>query len=117
MKFALFQGIVQILMNRYQLGRLYNLVAIGKATRMDVTTDIFDKRFPISIKVLLPFLIIGNCFQGYISYHMLEYYWTNYPNTEWQVGVIGVIFITFAVGNFWTALGSSISKAYAKTTK
>ena len=34
---TLAQGVVQILQTRYQQGRLYKLVAMGKATRMDVT--------------------------------------------------------------------------------
>lgn len=110
MQFGLFQGLVQILMNRYQIGRLYNLVARGKATRMDVTAEIMDQRFAVSMGVLLPFLIGMNCYQLYIGYAMLSHTHMMYPHTEWQAATLGALFLVFAGGNIWTTLGSSIKK-------
>merc|ERR1712137_1286239 len=57
MCYAIVQGLVQILMNRYQIGRLYNLVARGEASKMDVTAEIIDLRFVPSMGFLIPFLL------------------------------------------------------------
>lgn len=57
-----FTGLVQILINRYQRGQLYKLVAMGKANMMDVAGEaegwINDLGWTPSAMFLLPFLLI-----------------------------------------------------------
>lgn len=111
LKFGVFQGLVQILMNRYQIGRLYNLVARGEASRMDVAAEIVDSRFVVSMGVLVPFLTLMNFFQMYMSYSMIQYFIEQHYS-QWQVVVLGVLFGIFALGNIWTTLGTTISKKF-----
>ena len=111
MLFGVFQGVAQVLMNVYQIGRLYNLVARGEASRMDVTAEILDHRFAVSMGVLLPFLLFMNGFMIYISVSALNYAWQLWPHTEWQILAIGFLFVIFASGNLRTTVSSAISKA------
>jgi hypothetical protein len=58
---CLFQALVQLLQNRYQQARLYKLVAMGKATRMDVTggehSGMWLEQWTPTLMFLLPFLL------------------------------------------------------------
>ena len=99
------QGSVQILLNRYQIGRLYNLVARGEATRMDVTAEILDPRFVPSLTVIFPFLVGLYSFQLRNGYSLLSTYLLG-DQIEWQALVLGSIFTILGLGNLWTTLGT-----------
>ena len=89
-------------MNRYQIGRLYNLVARGKATKMDVTAEIIDRRYFVTMPVLIPFLAAIQVFIFYNGYAMISYYITHYESCEWQVLPVGILFWILSLGNIYT---------------
>ena len=107
--FTICQGTVQILLNRYQIGRLYNLVARGEATRMDVTAEVLDPRFVPSLSLLLPCLMALYSFQLFNGYTLLHSYFTM-EAVEMQVLVLGFLFVILATGNFWTTIGTYVIK-------
>ena len=74
---SLQQGIVQLLMHRYQLGRLYLSVATGESKKIDITGELSAPRFVPSLSVLLPFLMFVQCFQVFNAYSLIRYYVLN----------------------------------------
>jgi hypothetical protein len=61
--FSGLQGIVQMLQNRYQSSKLYKLIAMGKADRMDVTSELGSNILSAlgcspGLTLLLPFLLV-----------------------------------------------------------
>ena len=109
MVFTICQGTVQILMNRYQIGRLYNLVARGEASRMDVTAETIDPRFVPSMSFLMPFLLIMQLFQGYNALTLFYFIYHN-PFCSWHAVAVGIIFMILSIGNLWTTLGTFLRK-------
>jgi len=110
MIFTVCQGAVQILMNRYQIGRLYNLVARGEASRMDVTAEIVDPRFVPSMTVLMPFLLFVQLFQGYNAITLFYFYYLNTELCSYHILVVASLFLILSIGNLWTTLGVFIRK-------
>ena len=112
MVYSISQGAVQVLMNRYQIGRLYNLVARGEASKMDVTAEIVDSRFVPSMTVLMPFLIAVQLFQGYNGVSLFLFYYNSGEKCSWQVLAIATLFLILSTGNLWTTLGTFIRKKF-----
>ncbi|KAF2071748.1 hypothetical protein CYY_006933 [Polysphondylium violaceum] len=108
------QGLVQILTNRYQQGRLYKLVAMGKANIIDVTGESEgwndDPGWTPSALFLLPFLLFVQFFQLYNSFSFFAYAYTNEFKVEWQVLACGLIFLLLGVGNLTTTMTTYYQK-------
>ena len=120
MVFSICQGSVQVLMNRYQIGRLYNLVARGEASRMDVTAEIIDHRFVPSMTFLLPFLFMVYLFQFYNGYTLFSFYYRARVMCgllSWRSLVVGGLFCALSLGNFWTTMGTVVRKHFLSRTK
>jgi hypothetical protein len=117
MIYSIAQGSLQILMNRYQIGRLYNLVARGEASRMDVTAEIVDLRFVPSMGFLIPFLFMVHLLQLWIGYVLLNFTYHNPSDACWQSFTLGCIFVLLSFGNFWTTLGTIIRKRLPTVAK
>jgi len=103
------QGLVQILINRYQQGQLYKLVAMGKASMMDVAGEavgwINDPGWAPSAIFLLPFLLLVQCFQLYMSFALFQVALpTKNPWTEWQCYCVATIFMALGSGNLITTI-------------
>ena len=60
------KGLVQALQNRYQTNRLYKMIAMGKASPMDVTGEGVPELWSPNVLLLFPFLlfiqVIGHSF-------------------------------------------------------
>lgn len=108
------QGFVQILINRYQQGQLYKLVAMGKASMMDVAGEaegwINDPGWTPSAMFLLPFLLVVQFFQLYISYRLFRVTITQSHWSEWQCVVIASVFLALGTGNLLTTLSTYFQK-------
>ena len=115
MLFCVAQGVVQVLMNRYQIGRLYNAVACGKASKMDVTADVIDQRLVPSMSTLSLFLILVQTFQFFNSYSLLSFYYSHGDQCDWHEPTIGLLFLVLAFGNMWTIVGTIIRKHIASS--
>jgi hypothetical protein len=115
MVFSICQGSVQVLMNRYQIGRLYNLVARGQASRMDVTAETVDARFVPSMGFLMPFLLMVQLFQAYNAFTIFSFAYHTIHPIAWQSIAIGLIFTILSTGNLWTTLGTFIRKRVASS--
>ncbi len=105
MVFSLFQGAVQVMQNIYQSSKLYSLIAMGKASRMDVTSEVgvfWHIGCSPGLTFLLPFLLFVQSFQLYNSYTLLEMALTS--SVEWQVWALGVFFLAVGLGNLSTTL-------------
>ncbi|TVU42759.1 hypothetical protein EJB05_09180, partial [Eragrostis curvula] len=108
---AIMQGFVMMLQNRYQRQRLYTRIALGKAKRMDVVwgetagvegmtcshrcmvlnMQIYIETYEDSARVLrvyVGFLLLRTATTGVIP--------------EWQVVVCGILLIAMAIGNLQT---------------
>lgn len=116
--FTFSQGLVQILINRYQQGQLYKLVAMGKANMMDVAGEsegwiTGDLGWTPSAMFLLPFLVFVQSFQLYISYVLFNscvaqirvHQWA-----EWQCIVSALVFLTLGIGNLITTASTYLHK-------
>ncbi|KAM9969860.1 hypothetical protein ACTFIR_001697 [Dictyostelium discoideum] len=102
------QGLVQILTNRYQQGRLYKLVAMGKANIIDVTGESEgwgnDPGWTPSALFLFPFLLFVQFFQLYNSFSFFAFAYQRSGYVEWQVFSCGFIFLCLGLGNLLTTL-------------
>lgn len=118
---CLFQALVQLLQNRYQQARLYKLVAMGKATRMDVTggehSGMWLEQWTPTLMFLLPFLLTLQCFQLYHGYTLLRHaVFQGIFNREWQVPVLGVTFLVLGCGNIIVTLRTYHQKGWGRDT-
>eukprot|EP01094_Clydonella_sp_ATCC50884_P019123 TRINITY_DN366_c6_g1_i1.p1 TRINITY_DN366_c6_g1~~TRINITY_DN366_c6_g1_i1.p1 ORF type:complete len:336 (+),score=105.43 TRINITY_DN366_c6_g1_i1:156-1163(+) len=95
------QGIVQTMMHRYQLGRLYAKVATGEARSMDVTGELMNPRYVPSLSVLLPFLITAQLLQVYTGSLCWSYFLSG---AEFHTLLVGAFAITLGVGNLSTTI-------------
>lgn len=110
--FLMCQGVVQILMNYYQRQRLYNLVARGQASRMDILPAdlaVGDRKIipQNDLRLLLPFLVFIHGFQLYNGWSLLwTYGWSLYGlwDIPWEVPLCGLLFITLGLGNIRATL-------------
>lgn len=119
--FGLVQGLVQILINRYQQGQLYKLVAMGKANMMDVAGEaegwIADLGWTPSAMFLLPFLLFVQGFQLYISYELFSCVWAQHHLYEWQCLLNALVFLTLGIGNLVTTITTYYHKFTQKKDK
>eukprot|EP01113_Clastostelium_recurvatum_P036977 TRINITY_DN5361_c0_g1_i1.p1 TRINITY_DN5361_c0_g1~~TRINITY_DN5361_c0_g1_i1.p1 ORF type:complete len:365 (+),score=89.10 TRINITY_DN5361_c0_g1_i1:31-1095(+) len=108
LRFSFAQGLVQVLINRYQQGQLYKLVAMGKATIMDVAGEsegwIDDPGWTPSAMFLLPFLLTVQLLQLYTAGSFFLYAVTHDLFSQWQVTLCGIIFAILGCGNLYTTL-------------
>jgi hypothetical protein len=118
------QGLVQILINRYQQGQLYKLVAMGKATIMDVPGEaegwIKDTAWTPSAMFLLPFLVFVQSFQLYLAYRFFGVIAENLrtdKDVEWQMVTIGACFFILGTGNLTTTANTYYQKLKSRNNK
>jgi len=103
--FTFAQGLVQILINRYQQGQLYKLVAMGKANMMDVAGEAEgwitgDLGWTPSAMFLLPFLLFVQFFQLFISFVLFKSVIVQvsiHKWAEWQGIVTAVVFLVLGI--------------------
>ena len=96
--YSVVQVIVQEIQTQYQLGRLYKMVAMGKANPMDVTNEMSSHRWAPNIDVLYPFVTSVQLFQLYLAY---TFFAAGYRlrTGEWQVFTMAALFAVLGVGN------------------
>jgi hypothetical protein len=118
------QAVTQILVTRYQSGRLYRLVAMGKASRLDVTgesnTEWVGAGWTPSAAVLLPFLLVAQCFQLFASYSLFSILAERHRAAEpilWHSVAVAVIFLTLGCGNLFSTLRVYVQKAFGSGGK
>jgi len=106
-----YQGIVQILQNRYQQGRLYNLVALGKAGHMDVTGGEHTGSWLVDLRdwtptflIIFPFLLILQFSQILLGIELLRYSIILRIGPSFHVGSLGFIFFILGFGNLFTTI-------------
>lgn len=103
---ALYIEMVQLLQFKYQTQRLYRLRALGKADMMDITAEGIQLKG--SLTLLVPFLLIGQMWQLYVSYVLYNYIQEGY--TDWQIPYTSVVYFVLAVGNIYSTIASVIHK-------
>lgn len=96
--YSLVQVIVQEIQTQYQLGRLYKMVAMGKANPMDVTNETSSHRWAPNIDVLYPFVTSVQLFQLYLAYTFFAA-GARLRTGEWQVFTMAALFAVLGVGN------------------
>jgi len=104
-----YQGIVQILQNRYQKGRLYNLVALGKAGHMDVTGGEHTGSWLVDLRqwtptflIILPFLLILQISQIILGVQLIRF--VVFEHGSFHAGLLGFIFTILGCGNLFTTI-------------
>ncbi|KAL6072950.1 Transmembrane protein 120 [Balamuthia mandrillaris] len=101
--FCLCQTLVQVLLNWYQMGRLYQLVAMGKAGTMDVAGGEGWVDWAPTRGILLPFLLFMQGFQLYNGWTLARS--PSFLNIQqWQVTALAVLFACVGLGNFFTTV-------------
>ncbi|CAO2210127.1 unnamed protein product [Urochloa humidicola] len=109
---AIMQGFVMMLQNRYQRQRLYTRIALGKAKRMDV---VWGETAGVEGQLLLlcPLLFLLQGFEGYVGFLLLR---TTHTGVipEWQVVVCGILLIAMAIGNFANTVDTLMAKSRFK---
>jgi hypothetical protein len=121
------------MLNIYQSSKLYNLIALGKAGRMDVTSEVssvFDFGCSPGLTFLLPFLLfvqvtifivqlefkVPKSFQLYNAYTLLQLGFAQLGSVEWQVFACGFLFGALGIGNLSTTL-STYKQKYSRQQK
>jgi len=109
---AIMQGFVMMLQNRYQRQRLYTRIALGKAKRMDV---VWGETAGVEGQLLLlcPLLFLLQGFEGYVGFLLLRTAHTGVV-PEWQVVVCGILLIAMAIGNFANTVDTLVTKSRFK---
>ncbi|XP_066352500.1 uncharacterized protein [Miscanthus floridulus] len=109
---AIMQGFVMMLQNRYQRQRLYTRIALGKAKRMDV---VWGETAGVEGQLLLlcPLLFLLQGFEGYVGFLLLRTAHTGVV-PEWQVVVCGILLIAMAIGNFANTVDTLMAKSRFK---
>ncbi|KAJ3026016.1 UNVERIFIED_CONTAM: hypothetical protein HDU68_006351 [Siphonaria sp. JEL0065] len=116
--FCAYLGGVQYLQYRYQRERLYVLVSLDKAERMDLVAG--DGVFGVSGgsgglngwgSVLLPFLVLGQCWQLLNGYKCFVLFGEVVEKggdlgKEWHILVVGILFVVLGLGNMVTTFWS-----------
>ncbi|XP_047338196.1 transmembrane protein 120 homolog isoform X2 [Impatiens glandulifera] len=112
LQWAIMQGVVMLLQNRYQRQRLYTRIAMGKARRMDV---VWGETAGVKgqLWLLAPILFILQGFEAYVGTLLLG---TAFDTSvsEWQVITCGIILIIMAVGNFVNTVQTLLAKSRFK---
>ncbi|KAF0973287.1 hypothetical protein FDP41_008494 [Naegleria fowleri] len=108
--YALYASIVQVLQYKYQKDRLYVRTAIGKSSMMDVANSDSSQvvvETSLALFFLLPFIFLGQLFQFYNAYLLLDMGYFSAPNwrdVEWQVFANAALFLILAAGNLVTTI-------------
>lgn len=103
--FMVYIAAVQILQYRYQMNRLYTLRALSKVGPMQVTTESGSAHVYNSLGFLLPFIVLGHFSQLGIGWKFLKMFFNGKIfSSDWQIFVMGILFITIACGNIGTTL-------------
>eukprot|EP01104_Vermistella_antarctica_P014355 TRINITY_DN4494_c4_g1_i1.p1 TRINITY_DN4494_c4_g1~~TRINITY_DN4494_c4_g1_i1.p1 ORF type:complete len:391 (-),score=101.74 TRINITY_DN4494_c4_g1_i1:238-1410(-) len=115
--FCLAQCLVQTLLNNYQQGRLYQLVAMGRANRIAVAAEgetfCTAPGFMPSLALLLPCLLFVQGFALYISFLLFSLIYDHGGVVEWQTYAMGFLFFSIGSGNLIT----TVQTYYAKYKK
>nr|XP_042901531.1 ion channel TACAN isoform X2 [Parasteatoda tepidariorum] len=101
MLYSCYSSFLQFLQYKYQQGCLYRLRALGERYNMDITLDGFHSWMWRGLQFLLPFLILGYCFQLYNAYSLFKLT-MEVKDVEWQVPAAGLMFLMLFSGNFLT---------------
>jgi len=107
--FMLYAGFIQLLQFKYQTKRLYTLRALGKADVMDITAEGLQWN---NLSLLIPFLLFGQLWQLYIAKILFDLSLAE-GCVEWQVPVIGILFVWLGCGNLFTTVTTCYRKFFA----
>ncbi len=101
----MYLGVLQYFQYRYQLQRLYVLIALEKANPMDtvVGEGAWTDKVGWEMFLLLPFSLIAQFWQLYNAYSLLKAFFMD-QESEWQVALMGYLFLCLGVGNLLTTL-------------
>ncbi|XP_035212933.1 ion channel TACAN-like isoform X3 [Stegodyphus dumicola] len=98
MLYSCYSSFLQFLQYNYQQGCLYRLRALGERYNMDITVDGFHSWMWRGLKFLLPFLIIGYCWQLFNAYTLYKIS-LELGRAEWQVSASALMFFILFLGN------------------
>jgi len=118
LRLGLVQASVQLLANRYHQSQLYKQIAIGKASRMDVTGEaVSPPNWTPSANLLLPFLLFFQTYQIYnAALLVLHSYDIGWQKTEWQqilaAGILGILGVGNLIATFQTYYRKSQQQRY-----
>ncbi|KAG8175334.1 hypothetical protein JTE90_015547, partial [Oedothorax gibbosus] len=101
MLYSCYISFLAFLQYNYQQGCLYRLRALGERHNMDITIDGFHSWMWRGLKFLLPFLIVGYCWQLYNTY-VLYLITVQFKGAEWQVPTSALLFLVLFTGNSLT---------------
>ncbi len=103
--FMVYIAAVQILLYRYQMGRLYTLRALSRVNPMQTTSDAAGCVHASSnhVALLLPIVFAGHLFQFYNCYTLLAHARAA-ASGRWQAHVIALLFALLGAGNAATTL-------------
>eukprot|EP00898_Chlorokybus_atmophyticus_P007067 jgi/Chlat1/7361/Chrsp59S06978 len=107
LSWALLQGIVMLLQNRYQRKRTYTRIALGKASTMDVVGG-ESSSVSTELWLLYPLLFALQGFQFYNATLLLESVFRQ--KFMWQLFVCGVLFMVMAIGNTYSTAATLVRK-------
>ncbi|XP_047321478.1 transmembrane protein 120 homolog [Impatiens glandulifera] len=112
LQWAIMQGIVMLLQNRYQRQRLYTRIALGKARRMDV---VWGETAGVKgqLWLLAPILFVLQGFEAYVGCLLLGTALNSHVS-EWQVITCGILLIIMAIGNFVNTVQTLVAKSRFK---
>lgn len=118
--YFVYVSFLQYLQYRYQKSRLYILVALDRAQPMETLSGdgLYLNTVSRQFHLLLPFLIIGQCWQlanGMILARL--YRKDNTDVIEWQALVTGALFVILGLGNIVTTLNAYKERSYDIATK
>lgn len=114
--FGMYTALLQILQARYQMARLYTLRSLGKAGEMDVAnTDSTQIHWGSSMKLLMPFVIVGQFIQLYNCIFLYRL-WRMFPS-ETHILVASLLFLCTFSGNFSTTMYTLYEKATGNNNK
>ncbi|KAK8710573.1 hypothetical protein V6N13_145891 [Hibiscus sabdariffa] len=112
LQWAMMQGVVMLLQNRYQRQRLYTRIALGKANRMDV---VWGEASGVDgqLWILCPIFFLMQGFEAYVGVLFLKSAFTGIVST-WQVICCGILLVVMAIGNFINTIQSLMTKSRIK---
>ncbi|KAE8720600.1 gem-associated protein 2-like [Hibiscus syriacus] len=112
LQWAMMQGVVMLLQNRYQRQRLYTRIALGKANRMDV---VWGEASGVDgqLWILCPVLFLMQGFEAYVGLLLLRSAFAGVVS-KWQVICCGILLVVMAVGNFVNTIQSLVTKSRFK---
>ncbi|KAE8694299.1 Detected protein of confused Function [Hibiscus syriacus] len=112
LQWAMMQGVVMLLQNRYQRQRLYTRIALGKANRMDV---VWGEASGVDgqLWILCPVLFLMQGFEAYVGLLLLKSAFAGVVS-KWQVICCGILLVVMAIGNFVNTIQSLVTKSRFK---